>query len=125
MDNDTQAAPERAEEPKAEPAKAPEQTTLMAVLAYIGPLVIIPFLVAKDDPFVKFHIKQGLILFVGHVILWILHPLLGMYLGMLWSLISLLNLALIVLAVIGIVNVVQKREKELPVVGQFSKYFTF
>ena len=34
----------------------------MAVLSYIGPLVIVSYIVANNDPFVKFHIKQGLVL---------------------------------------------------------------
>jgi hypothetical protein len=43
---------------------ASQDNKLMGILAYIGPLIIVSYLVAKDDPFVKFHIKQGLVLFV-------------------------------------------------------------
>jgi uncharacterized membrane protein len=95
--------------------------TLMGVLAYLGPLVIISYLVAKDDSFVKFHIKQGLVLLVIEVIIWLLNPMLWS----LWMLINLLNLATLVLSIIGIMNVVQNREKELPLVGQFSRFFSF
>ena len=98
-----------------------QKNTLMAVLAYLGILVVIPFLMTKDDPFVKFHIKQGLVLLVLEAALWVLG-------SMSWSFmifIPLVNLAIFVLAIIGIVNAVQGKEKELPLVGQFSKYFTF
>jgi len=98
-----------------------ENKTLMGILAYIGPLVIVSYLVAKDDPFVKFHIKQGLVLVVIEVIVWVLASIM-------WSLfmfVNLINLAVLILAIIGIVNVVEGKEKELPFVGQFSRYFSF
>ena len=95
----------------------------MAILAYLGILIIIPFLTAKDDPFVKFHLKQGLIIFIAEAVVWIL----GMTMigWELWQLLELVNLATLVLAIIGIVNVVQGRQAELPLVGSLSKHFTF
>lgn len=113
----------KAHETVVQPTSAPkvEMNTLMGVLAYLGPLVIISYLVAKDNPFVKFHIKQGLVLICIQVIVWILSP---MSWG-LWSLLRLVNLAVLVLTILGIVNVVQKKEKELPLVGSFASYFKF
>ena len=98
----------------------PSKNIAMAVLAYIGPLVIISYLTAKDDMFVKFHIKQGLVLFVAEIVLW--------FVGMtmfysLWMILNLINLGLLVFSILGIINAVQGQEKELPLVGQFSKYF--
>ncbi len=101
--------------------KGPQKNTLMAVLAYIGPLVIVSYLTAKDDPFVKFHIKQGLVLFVIEVATWFL---IGSMMYQLWMLVNIINLGTLVLSVLGIVNAVQGHEKELPLVGQFSKYFS-
>ncbi len=106
---------------KGSSASKADNKTIMGVLAYIGPLVIVSYLMAKDDPFVKFHIKQGLILVVIEILIWILGSMFWHF----WEVIQLLNLAVIILSIIGIVNVVQKQQKELPVVGQFSKYFTF
>lgn len=104
----------------------PQQETirknvLMGILAYIGPLIIVSYLVAKDDPFVKFHIKQGLVLFVIEIAVWFF----SMFLWQLWMLLNLVNLAVLVLAIIGIVNASQGNEKELPLVGKFSHYFNF
>lgn len=92
---------------------------IMSILAYIGPLVIIPFLVAKDNAHVKFHIKQGLVLLVIEVAVWFL----GMILWILLPLLALVNLATLILSVIGIINVVQGKQKELPLVGKYSSYF--
>ena len=94
---------------------------VMAILAYIGPLVIISYLVAKDDPFVKFHIKQGLILLTIDVVLWVF----GTFFWSLWMLWKFVDLALLVLAVIGMVNAANHREKELPLVGSFAHNFRF
>ncbi|OGM97342.1 MAG: hypothetical protein A2735_03160 [Candidatus Yanofskybacteria bacterium RIFCSPHIGHO2_01_FULL_41_21] len=98
-----------------------DNNTVMGILSYLGILVIIPFLMAKNVPFVKFHIKQGVVLAVIEIVLWVVS-------GMLWQLfaiVGILELALLILSIIGIINVVQKKEKELPVVGQFSKYVNF
>ena len=95
--------------------------TLMGVLAYIGPLVIVSYLTAKNEPFVKFHIKQGLVLLAIEVVMWIL----SMVAIMLWPILSLINLGALILSIVGIVNVVQNKEKLLPLVGQFAKHFKF
>ncbi len=38
--------------------------TIMLVLAYLGPLALIPFLTEKNDPEVQWHAKHGLVLCV-------------------------------------------------------------
>ena len=96
-----------------------EKNTLMGVLAYLGVLVLVPLFVAKDEPFVKYHIKQGLVLFVVEAGLWFV----GGMMYILYPLIMIVNIACIVLSIIGIINVVKGEEKELPVVGKFSHYF--
>ncbi|HOE15288.1 MAG TPA: hypothetical protein PLH82_01145 [Candidatus Paceibacterota bacterium] len=45
-----------------------EKNTGMAILAYI--LFFIPLLTdSKKDPFVKYHVKQGLVLFIGGILI--------------------------------------------------------
>lgn len=98
-----------------------DNRTLMGILAYLGPLVIVSYLVSAHDPFVKFHIKQGLVLLVINIIVWIVGP----YAWSLWMIIRIVNLFVLFLTIIGIVNVVQGKEKELPIVGQYGKNFNF
>lgn len=98
---------------------APHHNTLMGILAYLGPLVIVSFLVAKDDSFVKFHIKQGLVLFVVEVAMWFI----GSILPPLWGLLWVVNLAVLIFVIIGIINVVHGQEKELPIIGKYSSHF--
>ena len=99
----------------------PKKNTLMAVLSYLGPLVIVSFIVAKDDPFAKFHIKQGLVLLV----IWVVISILQSTMWQFWMLYQLLNLGVFILAIVGIINAAQGKEQDLPLVGQFAKYFTF
>lgn len=91
----------------------------MAVLAYFGVLIIIPFIFAKDIPFVKFHIKQGLVLISIGIIVWII----GMLFPGLWQLLQIINLGTLILAIVGIVNALNYKEIELPLTGSFSEYF--
>jgi uncharacterized membrane protein len=99
---------------------------IMAIFAYLWILIVIPFLTdAKSDPFVKYHLKQGLALIIFEVIGWFANwfliwiPFLG------WLIITLWWLTSIVLAIVGIMNVVNGHEKELPLIGQYAKRFNF
>ena len=46
----------------------------LSVLSYVGPLFLLPLLLRRNDPFVRFHANQGLVLFL-------LECLLGTVLG--------------------------------------------
>ena len=93
----------------------------MGVLAYLSILVIVPLLAAKNDPFTKFHVKQGLVLLIIEVVVWFLSGLIWQF----WEIFQLINLCVFVLAVIGIVNVVNHKQSELPLVGGLAKNFGF
>lgn len=117
-DIETTPAPAAAETPK--PAEMPQDNTvLMSVLAYIGILVLVPYFTAKENPVVKFHIRQGLVLLVIELAMWFI----GSMLYILAPVLMLVNLATLVLSIIGIVNVLNKKQVELPLVGQFAKHF--
>jgi uncharacterized membrane protein len=89
------------------------ETTIMAALSYLWILVFIPFLTKRNDTYIMYHVKQGLVLFGLGVIVWVI----GMFM---WFLSSLLNLALLVLAIIGIINALRHEEKPLPLVGHWT-----
>lgn len=99
---------------------------IMAVFAYLWILIIIPFLTdSKNDPFVKYHLKQGLALIIFEIIGWvagwflIFIPVIGWLIMWLWWLTSL------VLSIVGIINVLNGQEKELPLVGRYGRNFKF
>jgi len=104
-----------------------EQNKVMAVLAYLGPLVLVPILTAKDSKFAKFHANQGLVLFICSIVYWIALMFISFvlysisdYLGIFVHILRLLNIAFLVLAILGIVNAINGQAKELPVIGKIQ-----
>lgn len=102
------------------------QNTAMAVLAYV--LFFVPLLTgdAKKDDFVKFHTKQGLVLFLTvvliNVVRWMMPFSLYWTLGWIFWLLS---MGTLVLLIIGIVNAVNGKKEMLPVIGKMEKLFKF
>ena len=99
----------------------------MAILAYFGPLVLIPLLAAKGSRFARYHTNQGLVLLIGWIAYSIVYGILrSIILAISWrlyflvSIIGLVGLVFLVLAVIGIINAANGRAKELPVIGKIK-----
>jgi len=97
----------------------------IAWLSYLGILIIIPILLQKENPYTKFHIRQGLVLLIASiawtVISWILAflPVIGVIISFLgW-------LVLAILAIMGIVNALQGKEAKLPLIGGYGDRFSF
>ena len=88
---------------------------LMAVLAYIGPLVLIPLIVARDSKFAKFHANQGLVLFILAIACALLRDV-----KLIGWIFSVCGMAIFILAVVGIIYACQGKAKELPVVGNWK-----
>ncbi len=106
------------EEAKTKKSADVEKYRGMAVIAYI--VFFVPLLTdAKDNPYVKFHVKQGLMVLltsiavsvVGSVI-----PFLGWFL-----IIPFGSLFVLVIWVMGILNAINGEQKELPVVGKYAE----
>ena len=94
--------------------------TIMGVLCYLGLLVLIPYITDRKNSFIKFHIKQGLVLLgLGIAILMVgTFSLLIPYIGaLLWPLVVLSNLCILGLAIVGIINVFKNQQKSLPLIG--------
>lgn len=100
----------------------------MSILAYFSILVLIPIFAVKDNPYVRFHANQGLILLIGEALYAVAETILGTLLyAISWrlgyffsSVFSLLYVAFGVLAIIGILNAVNGKAKEIPIVGKFK-----
>jgi uncharacterized membrane protein len=52
--------------------------TIMIVLAYLGPLALIPLLVEKDDKEVQWHARHGLVLLIAEIIVGVVTSLIAM-----------------------------------------------
>ncbi len=91
------------------------KNTTMAAVAYI--LFFVPLLTdAKDDPFVRYHVRQGLALFVAwalvSIVAWI-PPILFVS--------PLLHLGMFALMVVGIIRASGGKEEPLPIIGAFAE----
>lgn len=106
-------------------------TILFSILSYIGILWLIPLLVEKNDKVVRFHVNQGIVLFIfdiiGSIAVGILSAILSAifvfipvisFLGVVIA--SLFGILCFVLMIIGIVNAANKSEKPLPIIGKFQ-----
>jgi uncharacterized membrane protein len=85
-------------------------SNLMAALSYLWLLSVVMLLVKKEDAFVQFHAKQGLVLFIASVVLWVI-PIIG------W----LLNIAVFIAVILGFIKALQGEKYEMPLVSDIAK----
>ena len=98
----------------------------IAIFAYLWILIVIPFLTdSKNDPFVKYHLKQGLALLIFDIVGWVVAMFIGWLPIIGWLIVLLWWLASLVFVIMGIMNVLAGQEKELPLIGQYAKHFSF
>ena len=100
-----------------------EKNKVMAILAYLGILVLVPLFGAKESRFARFHTNQGLILCIVGIALYIIVRIL---LAISWKLAAIvgvflwiIEIAIFILAIIGIINAAKGRAKELPLIGKY------
>ena len=104
--------------------KSNDNAKVCAILAYLLVGIIWYFAdeTMRKDKFVKFHVQQAIALLIvsiaGQIILsliwfigWILMPLFGIFILILW--------------IIGLINAANNKEKELPIIGPLGKKFDF
>lgn len=101
-----------------------QDNRVMAILAYIGILVLIPLLAAKESPFARYHANQGLVLAITEVIYSTVYSILtSIILAISWRLyflviiIGLGGFVFLALAILGIINAVNGNMKPLPILG--------
>lgn len=106
--------------------KAPAKNDDSKIFAFLGVfLTILGFLIAilakKDNDYVMFYAKQGLVLFIGYIIALVLMviPIIGFILG------YLLEICLLVLWIIGWINALSGEKKDTPVIGALAQKFNF
>ncbi len=100
-----------------------EQNKVMAVLAYLGWLVLVPILAAKNSKFAMYHANQGLVLAIVATVCLVALSILSIipFLGLIFMLAeALLGIVFLVFAILGIVNAAQGKAKELPLIGKFK-----
>lgn len=89
-----------------------DNNKVMAILAYIGILVLIPLICAKNSKFARFHTNQGLVLFLIGIICGLCASI--PVVGILFKIAAAL---VFVCQIVGIVYAAQGKAKEIPVIG--------
>lgn len=102
-------------------------TILFSILSYIGILWLIPLLVEKNDKVVRFHVNQGIVLFIFDIIgsiavgilsaIFVFIPVIS-FLGVVIA--SLFGILCFVLMIIGIVNAANKSENHYLLLANFK-----
>ena len=97
---------------------------MTAILSYLGILVLIPLLVVKKkDEFIKFHLRQGIVLLIVEVIFVIVAQILGFmfFLGwIIWPLVSLCWIAILIVSIIAILKAIQGEMWKIPVISNYT-----
>lgn len=103
---------------------------VFGVLAYLGILVLVPLLGAKDSLYARFHANQGLILLIFNILLTAARRILTFALKV--ATFGLMNDAINIIAstatgvislvfiIIGIVNACSGEARRLPIIGGFT-----
>lgn len=94
-----------------------DDSKLYAVLSYLFILVFVPLLTRRNDPFVAFHAKQGLVIFVGYIVaaitaMWV--PAIGNFLWLL----------LMIASIVGVIKAAQGKRWRAPVIAKIADTFT-
>jgi uncharacterized membrane protein len=100
--------------------KIPEEgkNTTMAIIAYL--IFFVPLLTdAKNDPFVKYHVKQGLALFI----LFVVNSLIGNVISFWFFISGFIGLGLLVLLIMGIINAANGKMQPVPVIGKLAEQY--
>ena len=96
-----------------------DRNRLIAALSYLGVLVVLPlFFVDKDDPFVKFHARQGLVILIGFVLAGFVTAVIPVIGNLFWLVLALASIA-------GLIQALQGKWWKVPLVGDIAAKFKF
>lgn len=86
-----------------------QDSKLFGALSYLWLLSVVMLILKKDDEFVRFHAKQGTVIFVASIILWFI-PIIG------W----LMQIAVLVGVVIGFLKAYSGERFKMPLIGDLA-----
>lgn len=102
----------------------PTQERLMAIFSYLGLLFLIPLVADKGSMYVRYHVNQGLVLFICEVLTAALSAVLWYLPGIGWILSLSIGLPLylvtVAFMVVGIIHSVNGDERGLPLIGRLQ-----
>ena len=117
--------------PPPAPSVESSNRTVMIILAYLGPLALIPFFVEQRDQEIRWHAKHGLVLLVAEIIVWTVLFIFTAAataviedLGcILWILLSLVGLGLTMLHIVCMVKGIGGQRFTIPGLSELANRF--
>jgi fumarate reductase subunit D len=90
---------------------------ILALFSYLGILCLVPLMFNKDDEFVDFHARQGLVLWIWGVV-----SMFGLYIPLIGHFFFVSSVLVIsMFAVIGVISIVLNRVWSLPIIGMLAR----
>jgi len=88
----------------------------LAAIGYLGPLCLLPLLLKTKSPFAQHHGKQGLVIFIAWIILWVVNiiPILGQFIWFVGSIV------LLIYVILGIRHALEGNMWQAPFLGKFT-----
>ena len=86
-----------------------EQNKDIAAFSYLWIMSVIVFFLRRNSPFVRYHAKQAMLLFLLSIIVYFI-PIISRF----------LELCVLALMVLGFINAAQGLRKDIPIVGPLS-----
>lgn len=104
-----------------------EKHKVLAIVAYLGFLVLIPALAAPNSKFARFHVNQGAVLFAATVAYAIVTTAISEFFGVVSVALAAISiiifnlgyLGLFALMLLGIRNAYKGERKQLPYLGRY------
>ncbi|MEG3640740.1 hypothetical protein [Magnetococcus sp. PR-3] len=90
---------------------------ILAGMSYLGILALVPFMIGRRDPFVAFHARQGIVIWIWEVAA--VYALIVPGIGKLFFQLS--SVLCFVLSLVGLVSVIMGRAWRLPLVGSAAE----
>ncbi len=101
-----------------EAAKKPNLVArFLGLISYLGILCVIPIILKSKSGFIRFHARQGLVLFIAEIVftlIWII-PFIGWFIGFIGWIIC------FVFSLTGLVKAIAGQEWKMPVLYRFTK----
>ncbi|MBF0462267.1 MAG: hypothetical protein HQL87_12825 [Magnetococcales bacterium] len=89
---------------------------VLAAMSYLGVLSLVPLVINRDDSYVQFHARQGVVLWIWEVLA--IYTLLVPAVGQLFFRVS--SITCLVLSVVGVVSVLLGRAWKFPLIGDWA-----
>ncbi|MDI6861214.1 MAG: hypothetical protein QMD25_04255 [Caldisericia bacterium] len=94
-----------------------DEKKIISAISYIPFLFIIPLVLVKNDPFVHSHAKQGFVLFIFEVAIWVLGkiPLIG------WLFKYFIGAIIFIIALYALIEALLGKFWKIPIIGDIAE----